>query len=148
MEHITNSAEETKKFGKEISASLKGGEVLALTGDLGFGKTTFVQGLAEGLAIDVRVISPTFIIVRKYIIPLTMKLRGIKNFYHIDLYRLEGAIESELVNLGVKDILGKKENVVVIEWAEKAIGMYPKDTAWLIFSDMGGDKRKISVGKP
>ncbi len=81
---------------------------MALTGDLGSGKTTFVQGLAEGLAIDVRVISPTFIIIRKYKIPLAMKLKGIKYFYHIDLYRLEGAVESELVNLGVRDILGKK----------------------------------------
>lgn len=148
MEHITKSAEETKEFGRTISASLKGGEVLALTGDLGSGKTTFVQGLAEGLAIDVRVISPTFIIIRKYKIPLATKLKGIKNFYHIDLYRLEGVVESELVNLGIKDILGKKENVTAIEWAEKATGLYPDDIAWLSFSDMGGNKRKIIVGKP
>ncbi len=147
MEYITESAKETKKLGEKFAVDLEGGETVALIGDLGSGKTTFVQGLAKGLGIEGRIISPTFIIIRKYKIPLAMKLKGIKYFYHIDLYRLESAVESELVNLGVRDILGKKENVTAIEWAEKATGMYPKDTDWLSFSDMGENKRKISVGK-
>ena len=145
MEIITKSAKETREFGKKISASLKGGDVLALTGDLGSGKTTFVQGLANGLKIEKRVLSPTFIIMRKYEVSANAKIEGIKYFYHIDLYRLEDDVEKELINLGARDILGNKETVVVIEWAEKATGLYPKDTTRLSFSDMGNDKRKISA---
>lgn len=144
MEITTKSAKETKKFGRKISAELKGGEILALSGDLGSGKTTFVQGLAEGLGIDARIVSPTFIIMRRYKVPWAKSSRVIEYLYHIDLYRLEGEVGSELVNLGVSDILGKKENVVVIEWAEKAKDMYPDGTSWLRFTNTGEYIRKIS----
>jgi len=68
-----------------------------------------------------------------------------KNFYHVDLYRLEENAEKEVVNLGLTDIWGRKENIVVIEWAEKIKGLIPKSAKWITFEDLEGDKRKISI---
>ena len=84
-------------MGREIGAKLKGGEVLALRGDLGAGKTTFIQGLAKGLGIRKTIVSPTFIIVRRY------PVSDGRQFYHVDLYRLEEGIGKELENLGLTD---------------------------------------------
>jgi len=145
MELITKNTQETKDLGKKIADSLKGGETLALTGELGSGKTTFVQGLAEGLGLDRRIISPTYIIMRKYDLPLANQPKGIKYFYHVDLYRLEDGIESELKNIGVDDILEKRENVVSIEWADKAVECLPKDSIFIEFENLGKDKRKIKL---
>ena len=138
MEFITKSALETKSLGKEVASKLEGGVVFALSGELGSGKTTFVQGFAEGLGIKARIISPTFILMRKY---------GVedKDFYHIDLYRLEGNIENEVINLGLGDLWEKPENIVVIEWAEKIKNMIPKSAKWIKFENLGGDKRKIII---
>ena len=138
METITKSAQETKDLGKKIAIDLRGGETLALTGDLGSGKTTFIQGLAEGLGIEGRIVSPTFILMRKY---LTPKL----NFYHIDFYRLEDGLENEVKNLGIDDTWGKEDNVVAIEWAEKIKDFLPTGTIWLKFENLGEDKRKILI---
>lgn len=138
MEFVTQSAEETKNLGKTLAADLAGGEVFALSGDLGSGKTTFVQGFAEGLGISSRIISPTFILMRKYKV-------GDKDFYHIDLYRLEGDIENEVARLGINDIWKRPENVVIIEWAEKVKEMIPESARWIKFENLGGDKRKIII---
>jgi len=138
MELVTKSAEETKNFGKEVASNLEGGEVFALSGELGSGKTTFVQGFAEGLGIKGRIISPTFILMRKY-------GAGDKDFYHIDLYRLEGNVENEVINLGLSDIWAKSENIVVIEWAEKIEKIIPKSAKWIKFENLGGEKRKITI---
>lgn len=125
-------------MGKKIAADLKGGETLALTGELGSGKTTFIQGLAEGLGIKGRIISPTFILMRKY-------LASKHDFYHIDFYRLENDLENEIKNLGIDDIWEKKDNIVAIEWAEKIKNSLPKDVIWLKFESVGKDKRKILI---
>lgn len=138
MEFTTQSAEETKNLGKTLAADLAGGEVFALTGDLGSGKTTFAQGFAEGLGIKKRIISPTFILMRKYEVDY-------KNFYHIDLYRFEKNVWEEVINLGVTDIWGKPENIVVIEWAEKIKDMIPKEAIWIKFENLGENERKITI---
>ena len=140
MEILTKSAHETKSLGKKIATDLirNHANVLALTGELGSGKTTFVQGLAEGLGIKQRIISPTFILVRKYAVPSI-------SFYHIDLYRLEKNVEAEVRNLGVEEIWQNPDNIVVIEWAEKIRSMIPKKSTWIIFENLGVDKRKITI---
>ena len=141
MEFITKSASETQKFGQEIAADLMANgqwsmaKIIALTGNLGSGKTTFVQGFAKGLGIKQRIISPTFILMRKY---------G-ENFYHIDLYRLEEHVEEEVRNLGVEDIWKDPKNIVIIEWAEKIKDVIPKEAKWIKFSNFGKDKRRITV---
>src|SRR3989304_8427435 len=137
MEFITKSAEETKRLGKKLASNLAGGEVFALSGDLGSGKTTFVQGFARGLGVTARIVSPTFILMRKYATPE-------KNFYHVDLYRFEEKVEEEVINLGLPDIWGREENITVIEWAEKIKNMIPAVATWIKFENLGGEKRKIT----
>ena|SRR3989344_7590911 len=139
MEITSKNADETKKFGKDFGAKLKGGEVIALSGDLGAGKTTFVQGLAEGLGITDRIMSPTFLLMREHPVKFGGKL------FHIDLYRLEENIDQEVENLGIKDFWRKAENVVVIEWAEKAKDILPANTTWISFENVDENTRRISV---
>lgn len=145
LEFVTKSAEQTLNLGKRVAASLLGGEILALVGELGAGKTTFVQGLAKGLGIKKRVISPTFIIVRKYILPITNHQSLIANFHHVDLYRLEENLENEIKNLGLDEIWGKKENIVAIEWAEKIKNLIPKNATWIYFETLDEDNRAIKI---
>lgn len=109
--YTTNSAKETQilaqKLAKEFSA-----RIFLLTGELGTGKTTFIQGFAKALGIRNKIISPTFVLVRQYPIPNTQK-----TLYHIDLYRLEN--NTEFQQLGLCEILANPNNIVLIEWAEK-----------------------------
>lgn len=106
-------------------------------GDLGSGKTTFVQGLAEGLGIKERLISPTFILLREY------KRPSGGNFYHVDLYRLEMVTETELESLGILDFAKNKKNIILIEWAEKARKILPASTFWINFEQVDDNTRKI-----
>lgn len=138
MEVITKSAKDTKKLGQKVGSSLKGGEIIALSGDLGAGKTTFVQGLAVGLGIESKIISPTFILMRQH------KFSDF-NFYHVDLYRLEDSVKEEVINLGLTDVWGKGNNIVVVEWAEKAKSLFPKETIWINFELLNDDERKITI---
>lgn len=134
-EIITNCFEETQKLGEKIGSDLKKGTILALFGELGSGKTTFVQGLAKGLGIKRRIISPTFIIIRKY---------QISNFYHIDLYRIE---EEDIGELGLIEILKDKSSIIAIEWAEKLGKLLPKKRIEIHFEYLGENKREIKVEK-
>jgi len=131
---ITNSFEETQNLGKELAKTLKGGELVALYGNLGGGKTTFVQGLALGLGIKRRIISPTFIIIRTY------DLRP-KTFYHIDLYRTETA--DDIRGLGIDEIIGNSNNIIVVEWAEKMKDFLPEKRIDIYFEYLDENKRKI-----
>ena len=119
---VTKNSQETKKLGFNFAKELKRGDVVCLYGDLGSGKTTFTQGLAEGLGIKQKIISPTFIIIRTY--PL-------KNFYHVDLYRVEN---DGMQGLGLEEILGDTSNISVIEWAEKLKDLLPKKRIDIRFS--------------
>lgn len=143
MEILTKSARETKRFGEKFADSLKGGEIVALVGDLGNGKTTFVQGLAEGLGIKGRIISPTFILRRDY--EVKGKKKKVKRLCHIDLYRIEEGVEREFRNLGVEEFFGSQDTIVVIEWAEKVRELLPQSTIWIIFENLGGEQRKITI---
>ncbi|HEX7041758.1 MAG TPA: tRNA (adenosine(37)-N6)-threonylcarbamoyltransferase complex ATPase subunit type 1 TsaE, partial [Patescibacteria group bacterium] len=117
---VTKNFEETQKLGEEFAKSLMPRDVICLYGDLGAGKTTFMQGLAKGFGIKHRIISPTFIIVRKY---LNDDGSEIKSLYHIDLYRTE--TEDDLKGLGIPEILEEKDGIVAIEWPEKMMSLMP-----------------------
>lgn len=146
----TNGFKATQKLGHDFARSLLAdaqGEtlnVIALYGDLGSGKTTFVQGLAKGLGIEEKIISPTFIIVRCY--RIKNHESGIMNFYHIDLYRVES--EKDIEGLGLEEILQDSQSIIVIEWAEKLKNLLPKKRIDIKFSydpPAGGEKtRKIN----
>ncbi|MDP2649776.1 MAG: tRNA (adenosine(37)-N6)-threonylcarbamoyltransferase complex ATPase subunit type 1 TsaE [bacterium] len=137
---ITSSVEETKKLGKELIQKLLNNQsnVIALYGDLGSGKTTFIQGLAGGLGITKRILSPTFIIVRTYDIPKSSSI-----FYHIDLYRTNNTLD--LKGLGLNEMFNNPNNVVAIEWAEKMGNLLPKDRIDIKFEYVEENKRKIII---
>ncbi len=133
---ITNSFEETQQFGFELAQNLNDVKVIALHGDLGAGKTTFVQGFAKGLGITKQIISPTFIIMRTYDI-------GDKNFYHVDLYRIED--EKDVEGLGLLEIIKDDSSIVVIEWPEKIENLLPDKRIDLFFQYLDEDKRIIVI---
>mgnify|MGYP000223841076 CR=1 FL=1 len=112
---ITKTTEETKKWAHDYAQALEGGEIIGLIGDLGAGKTTFSQGLALGLGIKQNVNSPTYVIMKIY--PVNIPGSSIKNLVHIDAYRLES--ESDLEAIGALEYFGRKDTVVLIEWADK-----------------------------
>ncbi|MBI2195791.1 MAG: tRNA (adenosine(37)-N6)-threonylcarbamoyltransferase complex ATPase subunit type 1 TsaE [Candidatus Levybacteria bacterium] len=138
---ISENFGQTQRLGKELAKTLKGGSAVCLYGQLGAGKTTFVQGLAKGLGIKQRITSPTFIIVRKYKISKS----SVKSFYHIDLYRIDTS--SDIKNLGLDEILNDKNALVVIEWAEKFGSELPKKRIDIYFENIGKDERKITWSK-
>ena len=136
MEVLTQSTKDTQNLGHKIGVGLAGGEIIALTGNLGAGKTTLVQGIALGLGIEARIISPTFILMRSYSNPsLTL--------YHLDMYRLEDNFDEEVRNLGLKDIWGRPDSVVVIEWAEKIKHLLPQNTRFIDIQSVGEERRKF-----
>lgn len=147
---ITKNSLETQKLGKVFSKRLNLFQsstlpkVIALYGELGSGKTTFVQGLAKELGIK-KIISPTFIIVRSYKIRFKIYDLRIKNFYHIDLYRVESSKDIE--ELGIKELINDPENIVVIEWAERMKNLLPKERIDVEFEYVNEDKRRVTIIK-
>jgi len=131
---ITQSPEETKKFAAGLAGQLKAGSVLALHGDLGSGKTCFVQGLAEALGVKEIVNSPTFTIINEY--------QGHCRLYHIDLYRINSAAEAEA--LGLTEFL-EGAGVTAIEWPEKISLLLPKDAIHIYFEFMDVNRRRIRI---
>lgn len=139
---ITNNLEETQKLGEHLARNLSS-NVIALYGDLGTGKTTFVQGVAKGLGIKNKIISPTFIIMRAY--EIKSNNQKIKCFYHLDLYRIEN--KKDLEELGIEEIMNDPQNVVVVEWAEKIKETLPKERIDIYFEYIDEKKRKITLIK-
>jgi tRNA threonylcarbamoyladenosine biosynthesis protein TsaE len=137
----TQSAEETRNFGQKIGESLKGGEVLALFGDLGSGKTTLSQGLIHFLTQKNRILSPTFNIVRHY--HITKEGVPAKNLYHLDLYRLKSP--TDVKNLGVWESIGWPDSIFVIEWPEIVESILPKNVLKIKFESGNENERKMSV---
>ena len=132
---ISHSAEETIAFGRQLAGSLRAGDVLALTGDLGAGKTCLVKGLAAGLNITHAVTSPTFTLIHEY-------RGGRLPLAHIDLYRLATAIEA--VNIGIEEYLSGA-GVTVIEWAERIESLLPAQTKRIRLTALDETTRQIEV---
>jgi len=116
---ILNSAEVAQGFGERWAGDLKGGEVFALTGVLGAGKTQLVKGMARGLGYRGQVTSPTFTLVNEYI-------GGRLPLYHIDLYRVK--TQDEAVAFGIEEYLPSNAGVTVVEWPEKIEALLPANT--------------------
>lgn len=114
--------------------------VLALSGELGSGKTCFTQQLAAHLGVEEAVTSPTFILEKRY----PLKHSQFDNLIHIDAYRFES--EKDLKALRFDELLKNPRNLIVIEWAEKIKDALPKGTLWLYFEHQGGTKRRIKHG--
>ncbi|MBQ3391266.1 MAG: tRNA (adenosine(37)-N6)-threonylcarbamoyltransferase complex ATPase subunit type 1 TsaE, partial [Clostridia bacterium] len=127
-EWITSSVEETEAAGREFAAQLRPGDVVALRGGLGAGKTAFVRGIASLLAPEARVSSPTFALMHEY--------AGEMPLYHFDLYRIPDA--EELWSIGFEEFLGR-EGVVLIEWSENAEGELPQNRITVTIENPNND---------
>ncbi len=145
--YLTKNPSETKKLGKSLAQKIlesspkKGAFVLGLEGDLGGGKTTFLQGFAKGLGIKQKILSPTFIIMRKFLISNSKFL----NFYHIDCYRIKKP--REILNLGFKEIITDPQNVVAIEWANRIRKILSQGRLLISFELVDKNTRKIKIWK-
>jgi len=142
----TKSSEETQKIGEALAmeillspTSQKTAVVLALSGNLGGGKTTFLQGFAKGLGIKEKILSPTFVIQKRF----QINKNNFKNFYHIDCYRLNN--EEDVAELGLKEILKNPENIVAIEWPEKIESILPKTAIKIDFKFIDETTREIKL---
>ena len=113
-EIISHSDAETKKIAGDFAATLRPGDIVTLTGDLGAGKTTFTKGLAKGLGVQKEIVSPTFTIMNV----LPADKNGITTLVHLDTYRLNDP--AELEPIGITDYLAAADTVCVIEWPELA----------------------------
>lgn len=136
-ENITSGSIQTKKLGERFAKEIlekkpkKTAFVVGLEGELGGGKTTFLQGFAKGLGIKEKILSPTFVIMKKF-----------NNFYHIDCYRIEKP--KELLDLGFKEITSNPKNIIVIEWADRIRKIMPKDTLWIKFDFIDEKRRRVA----
>ena len=117
--------------------------VLGLEGDLGGGKTTFLQGFAKGLGIKEKILSPTFVLMKRFSIKKNKS--GFKDFYHLDCYRIENP--KEILSLGFKKIISNSNNIVAIEWADRVKKILPKDILILKFEFINETTRKIWLKK-
>lgn len=142
---ISKSPEETINYALDFASHLQGGEILALHGDLGSGKTTFTKGLAEGLKINDIITSPTFVLLKEYQTEPNFHLGGGRGGFlvHIDAYRAE-TIE-DIKSVGIEDYLNRSDVILVIEWAEKIKAILPENVINIYFSQGKENERKIEI---
>lgn len=137
--YISQSPQSTRTLGVRIAKALfrlplkNHALVVSLEGELGSGKTTFSQGFAKGLGIKERVLSPTFLIVRKFRVPFTSRLTKFQVFYHIDCYRLKNS--KELLELGWKEMVENPRAILLIEWGNRVHRILPKHTLRISFKE-------------
>lgn len=133
---ISRNPEDTFSIGRIIGESLSAGDIVALSGDLGTGKTYLTKGIARGLGVSeqYQITSPTFTLINEYPGRLTL--------YHFDLYRLETFLD--MINLGYEEYLFG-EGVSVIEWAEKASDILPDETIFVSITYLDENRRKMVI---
>lgn len=136
-EIITNNELETIELGEKIAGRLNKGDILALSGDLGTGKTAFVRGIAKGFGINDYITSPTFTLVHSY--------KGTEfELHHFDVYRIND--EEELFEIGFEEYL-YEDDICVIEWADLIKNLIPNHSIWIYFERLegGSDQRRITI---
>ncbi len=143
MEHLTHSAEETRAIGAALARDTKPGSVLALRGDLGAGKTTFVQGFLDALGTEKPYVSPTFVIMKQYDLSASSE-NGIRRIYHVDAYRMDDP--SEIEKLGFAEWCEDGEGIVIVEWPEKIDTLRPENTKTASLRWLSDTDREIVIG--
>jgi len=143
MELLSQSPQETQDIAAKLAAKVllikpEGtAAIIALEGDLGAGKTTFVQGFTKALGINEAVKSPTFLLIKKY------AAQDKRHLYHIDCYRVNDY--HELLSLEIEEILKDPSNIVLIEWAERIAPILPTDRITVNLQHLAHDTRRISI---
>jgi len=150
FEILSRSPSQTKKIGQflakeTLKTKTKRALILGLVGDLGGGKTTFLQGFAKGLGIKEKILSPTFILMKKFKIRVDSCSNSCRfvYFYHIDCYRIEKP--KEILDLGFKEIVSDPKNIVAIEWADRIKKFLPKKILILKFDFINRNQREIEI---
>ena len=145
MKIISKSLAETEKFAQDFVAQLlpKKDEatLVALSGELGSGKTTFVQCAARTLGVKENITSPTFVLIKSY----KLQVASYKNLYHIDAYRLESG--AELAKLGFEEIVANPDNLIFLEWPERVSEVLPANFLTIKFAFIGEATRAIEYRK-
>jgi tRNA threonylcarbamoyladenosine biosynthesis protein TsaE len=131
---VSRSPEETEAAGERLGRTLGVGDVVALTGELGAGKTCFIQGLVRGLGVRARATSPTFVLINEY--------RGRLPVRHVDAYRTRSL--AELMDLGLPELFDEG-GVTVVEWADKLGPLLPSRTIHVQIGGLGDEPREITV---
>ena len=137
--NIKNTSEIAKEFLNNIKPIKNGATIVGLYGDLGVGKTTFTQAVAQILNIKKKVNSPTFVIMKRY----ELKNDKYTNLFHLDAYRLKN--EKELLHLGWEEIISNKEHLVFVEWPENIIKAMPKKHHKISISHTKEGHRKFKI---
>ena len=133
MDVFSRSPEQTRRIGMRLGGALQAGDVICLQGDLGAGKTTFVQGIAQGWGSLDSVSSPTFIIVNVY------RGRDETRLFHMDAYRLDSASEAEELDLDAM----LSQGPLIIEWPERMEGLVPPENLWVNLEHIAEDEREM-----
>jgi len=134
LECFSRSPDQTRRLGMRLGTFLQQGDLVCLHGDLGAGKTTFVQGLAQGWGSLIPATSPTFVLVNEYRRPDEACL------YHLDAYRIESFLEAEQLDLN--GMLG--EGALVIEWPERMEAVLPEERLWVDLENIDEGHRELS----
>jgi tRNA threonylcarbamoyladenosine biosynthesis protein TsaE len=134
---VSRSPEDTRAVGERLGVTLQPGAVIACIGELGAGKTCFLQGLARGLGVSSAVTSPTFVLVNQY--------RGRLPVFHLDAYRTEAL--TEVLELGLEEMM-HGDGVTVIEWADKILSLLPPGAVMVRIRGLGDEPRSIEVEEP
>lgn len=141
QETITTSKEETIRLGSELGRKFSGGLTVALSGDLGAGKTTLTQGILEELGVEGPYTSPTFVIMKQYDIA-NESSKNIRRIYHVDAYRIGS---KELLSLGWEEWTQDPLGVVLVEWPERVSDILPDEYISISIEWINETNRKIRI---
>ena len=145
----TDNAKETQAIAVDLAKRVRGGDVVALYGELGTGKTTFTQAFAKTLGVKERVQSPTFILMHEHQVRPARKIptsrrdyAPLRVFLHVDAYRGDA---KQFRAIGLEEYLGRPDTVVLIEWADRVEELLPKKRIQVFFKHLKGNRRRLSV---
>lgn len=143
LDVITHSPEQTQRFGSMIGRTLRPGDLVLLSGQIGSGKTIFVQGIAQGLGVESDVLSPTFTLVMEHEGQTT---DGVPvRLYHVDLYRLPDGNPNEIIGFGFEEYFDDETGIIVIEWPERARPVLPDTYLVVQVEAIADTKRSIRL---
>ncbi|TXI34017.1 MAG: tRNA (adenosine(37)-N6)-threonylcarbamoyltransferase complex ATPase subunit type 1 TsaE [Candidatus Moraniibacteriota bacterium] len=139
--HTTQSTEETRALGKTLAGTILPGTLLCLTGELGAGKTTLVQGLLEGLGAERPYVSPTFVIMKQYEL-FVSSVTGVKRIYHADAYRVGS---KDFTEIGFTEWCADRDGLVILEWPERIADILPEKRIDITLTSLSETEREIRI---